>query len=189
MWNQTNSRTLWHWSWPEYQRLSVLFSTPTNWKIWCDEEPCEFSSVNCLLSFKDTIFTFIWCHTLHGCCRRSDKHCVTKAWLRNNKREWGRVCPAPNPLRSWRKIASVSLGRRTRAARRELSGTHCQVFENRTREQQVQSYWYASKRWSILLDITVKAVPHQERHISDCTFFRGKFVMVNRFTLNVMWFL
>lgn len=52
---------------------------------------------------------------------------MTGAWLRNNKRERGRVCPAPSALRSGRKIASVSRGGGARAAGRELSGTHCQV--------------------------------------------------------------
>lgn len=82
---------------------------------------------NCMLSFMDTTFTFIWCHTLHGCLRQSDKHCVTRAWLRNNKREWGRV---PTPLQigcALLKKYSVSRGRATCAAGRELSGTQYQV--------------------------------------------------------------
>lgn len=43
-----------------------------------------------VLSTMDTTFTLLWCHDLLGCSRQSDKHCVTRAWLRNNKREWGR---------------------------------------------------------------------------------------------------
>lgn len=76
------------------------------------------------------LFTFIWCHTLHGCLRQSDKHCVTRARLRNNKREGGRVLTpgSKSAVCTQRKKKSecVSLDRGTCAAGRELSGTHCQ---------------------------------------------------------------